>query len=782
MRRRDFLAAMAASAVLPPWSLSAQSRPQGPRLLIGDTDPFTGLATLKLRYAAGRRPSDDMEGWALSWRLTGQESFAERTVAKMQSEQIAEGGRASRAWVDYARWALALDWLQGYRGFDNKMQDRISQQLQDGANAMLSTPDFTDPTEYSYHNYSLRYLALAAFATAAIENRPGCEKFCKEWRNKVARCTANVLDISNFVSPDGSYHESMDYMRITWAPMVLVAELQRTTTGVDPAFHYSVFSNIGNTYLYKLMPDGTPSREGDNEYPILDAKDTTLLGYSINRFKDPYSAWMLHKSGFFSKQWLLPVLEFLWDDPDVMPRNPDLADEDELPRQRYFSGVGHLVMRDGWKPNSTWIEFDCGPYLAKHQHLSQNQFTIYRNGYLAIDSGADYTETESPHYLNYFRRTVAHNNLLIYDPSEKFFWSDNVVPAVNDGGQRMDSARYWNTIRSLDDFERTRDLWDLGTMRVVDYVPGQYHYALGDATRAYSHQKLRRFTREMVYVNGVLFVFDRVVSTNASFHKAWLLHGVNAPVVDASEGPDGSETKDFANAKTFRFRESGGELFVHSLLPRERVITRRGGPGNQFWAPGDDSGGVWGTGKDWPLEPAEGGPLPDDPKLLHMWKAFWGQDLQKIEKSNRKNVVPGSWRIEVSPAIAAEEDFFLHVFEIGDRGATGKPRAELIDGVNFKGAAFEKGATVLFSSAGEVIDEGEVSLPGLACNSLVVTSLAPEAIYELSLGGLNVPSSPTAVLPGVAAGTLRLRANGKGIIRVAGKELSNLRLLIARIG
>ena len=105
-------------------------------------------------------------------------------------------------------------------------------------------------------------------------------------------------------------------------------------------------------------------------------------------------------------------------------------------------------MRNGWKADSTWIEFDCGPYLAKHQHLDQNQFTIYHNGYLAIDSGADYTDTESPHYLNYYRRTVAHNSVLVYDPAEKFFWSDNVVPAANDGGQRMDSSRYWNTIRN----------------------------------------------------------------------------------------------------------------------------------------------------------------------------------------------------------------------------------------------------------------------------------------------------------------------------------------------
>ena len=97
-------------------------------------------------------------------------------------------------------------------------------------------------------------------------------------------------------------------------------------------------------------------------------------------------------------------------------------------------------MRNGWKPHSTWIEFDCGPYLAKHQHLDQNQVTIYHGGYLAIDSGADYTDSESPHYINYYRRTVAHNSILVYDLSEKFFWSQNLLPAANDGGQRKDDG------------------------------------------------------------------------------------------------------------------------------------------------------------------------------------------------------------------------------------------------------------------------------------------------------------------------------------------------------
>ena len=214
-------------------------------------------------------------------------------------------------------------------------------------------------------------------------------------------------------------------------------------------------------------------------------------------------------------------------------------------------------MRSGWKPDSTWIEFDCGAYFSKHQHLSQNHFSIYHCGYLAIDSGADYTDTESPHYLNYYRRTVAHNSILVYDPREKFFWSDNIVDAVNDGGQRMDSARFWNTVRSLDDWERTRDLWSLGSMRIVDYQPGSYHYALGDATKAYSAAKLKCFTRELLYIPSfnVLLIFDRVVSANPDFRKVWLLHGVNEPVFSGMGQTGSHGATNFADADEFRFNE-----------------------------------------------------------------------------------------------------------------------------------------------------------------------------------------------------------------------------------
>jgi len=598
----------------------------------------------------------------------------------------------------------------------------------------------------------------------------------------VAASFTNILETTQFATPDGSYHESMDYMRITWACLTLLAELQRTAIGVDPAHHYSLFQSVGNTYLYKLLPDGTPSREGDNEYPILDARDTSVIGYAVNRFKDPYAAWLLRNTGFFAKEWTIPVLEFLWNDPEVVPHDPALAPETELPRQRYFRGVGHLVIRDGWKPDSTWIEFDCGPYLAKHQHLDQNQINIYHKGYLAIDSGADYTDSESPHYINYYRRTVAHNTVLVYDPAEQFFWSENVMRVANDGGQRMDSSRYWNTIRSPRDFERTRDLWDLGGMRIVDYAPGKYNYAMGDATHAYSREKLKRFTREITYlpVHNFLVIFDRVVSANRAFRKAWLLHTVNQPSVDGDEVKGSAEIREFKNARGFRIREGQGELFVHSLLPRSRTVTRRGGPGWDFYTPGDDMGGAWGSGTNWPLEPSEGGPLPDDPKLVKMWKTFWGEDFARIAPSNRKNVVPGAWRIEVSPSDEAEEDLFLHVFEIGDIGATGKARVELVEGVNFVGMVSQQGPAVLFATS-DSRQSGEISLPDVSLTSLTISSLEANALYELSFYGPNIPASQKAALPGVLTGIRRERTNDKGLMHLEGVLQGNSRVRIALV-
>src|SRR5678810_246817 len=66
---------------------SAISRP---RMLIGENDPLTGFKVLRARYEAGARPPDDIDGWALSYVLTGDETFAKRAVQKLRETHTPE--------------------------------------------------------------------------------------------------------------------------------------------------------------------------------------------------------------------------------------------------------------------------------------------------------------------------------------------------------------------------------------------------------------------------------------------------------------------------------------------------------------------------------------------------------------------------------------------------------------------------------------------------------------------------------------------------------------------
>jgi len=735
-----------------------------PRLLVAERDPFSGLPALRARWAAGERPSDDLPGWALSYLLSGDESYARRAVEALARPRPRQQ-RGSNRYIETLNDALAFDWLYGYAGFDEAMKDRLARELVDAAETELANPLLADPEAVSYHNHFVRYLTRAAVALYAVEGEPSVEARSAPMREKVRRALDNVLDSSDFVTPDGGYHESMDYMRITFVPLELLAEMRRTMGQGDPARRYGVFARMGgDTYLYKVEPDGTTSRDDDNEWPHLQALDNVVLGYAIHRFKDPFAAWIQRESGWLPEEWTIPVLQFLWSDAAVAPRDPWATTDAELPRAKLFRGIGHFVMRDGWGPDSTWIEFDAGPYFAKHDHLDQGQFVIHHKGDLAIDSGMDYTDTESPHYLNYYRRTVAHNSMLVYEPGETFFWGENLLPAANDGGQRMDSSRYWNTIRSREDFRRTRDLWDLGRMEAAVHRPGVYDYARGDITRAYHASKMERFTRELVYAPGddVLVVYDRVRSTNPAFHKAWLLHGVNAPKVEGA---------------VFNFEERQGRLRVHSLLPEKAEVLARGGPGQEFWCPGDEKGGPWGSGRNWPPPPFEGGPLPDAPDLRHMWKTFWGEDLGRISPSNARSVVPGAWRVEVSPTAPAKEDHFLHVLEIGDAGDPRTRRVERVQGHRLEGALIENGLLALFDAADDPLAEGEVTLPDVGAKALLLSRLVAGARYELQLTPNSNPGTPMwrQVVEGDESGLAYLPWEGHRNARLQLRKIEEVR-------
>jgi len=273
-----------------------------------------------------------------------------------------------------------------------------------------------------------------------------------------------------------------------------------------------------------------------------------------------------------------------------------------------------------------------------------------------------------------------------------------------------------------------------------------------------------------------------VRTTDPSLKKVWLLHGVGKPAVSGSGKDVGHGGTGYANASTFTYEDGGGRLRVHSLMPREREVIARGGPGWEFWTPGDEFGGAWGSGKNWPLDPAAGGPLPTDPYLRKMWKAFWGDDFEKLLPSNTRAVVPAAWRVEVSPAKPAKEDFFLHVLEIGDKGDPRAPKVELVDGSNLIGALVEGGTVVLFATGEGFVSDAEATIPDVETANLLISGLKPHAKYELQMTGGRA-NWRGGLFNGVLAGTFIGTANESGVLYVPfqGQKDGRLRVrLLAR--
>src|SRR5262249_9059885 len=134
-----------------------------PRLLIGKDDPFTGLGILRARYAAGMRPSDDIAGWALTYLVTCDESFAQRSLDEMQRTHPTDLV-GSRTYMYCIPWSSAFDWLYEYKEFDSTLKDRIAGELLNAAERMFHDFSLSDPTLVSYHNYTVRFLTLATFA------------------------------------------------------------------------------------------------------------------------------------------------------------------------------------------------------------------------------------------------------------------------------------------------------------------------------------------------------------------------------------------------------------------------------------------------------------------------------------------------------------------------------------------------------------------------------------------------------------------------------------------
>ena len=408
--------------------------------------------------------------------------------------------------------------------------------------------------------------------------------------------------------------------------------------------------------------------------------DGVLL--SASYWNDPYAMNLWAQRGGEDDFFAL-----LWMDPQLATKPFS-----DLPLSYYAgSPFGWMYARSGWDDNAVICEMKINEMnFCNHQHMDAGAFQVYHKGMLALDSGV-YQGAKggygSPHCRNYYWRTIAHNSLLVYDPDEEFL-SDKGYG--NDGGQRMPNTR--REPRDLESFLDPKNHYRTGDVTARGFGPDahtpEFTWLAGDITKAYNDKKVREVKRSFAFVNtgnaevpGVLFVYDRVESTNPSFKKFWLLHTIEEPALSADT---------FTVDRKSEWKYSGRMLGT-AILPEaaNRDMHTVGGPGKEFWV----------FGKNYP------------------------QEFEGSRKGGSGE--PGAWRIEISPKAPAAFDEYLNAMQMMD-AKTGKPLdVQPIVGDAVAGARIGAHAVVFARSAKAATGPLSFDIPGQGKVKTLVVGLAP---------------------------------------------------------
>lgn len=510
----------------------------------------------------------------------------------------------------------------------------------------------------------------------------------------------DYIPVRNYTYKGMNYHQGSGYITVRFTnDLNSLWILDKMGAGAiyDPSQQYVMYDLI-----YRRRPDGQMMPAGD----VNPARRDKPQNYSMpamlaaSYYDDPYLAYEYDRKPNVETHMIM--LELLWRDFDLKGKSPD-----DLPLTRY-SGTpfGWMIARTGWGANSVVAEMKVNEqFYGNHQHMDGGAFQIYYRGPLAIDSGSYQGSAggyNSPHNKNYFKRTIAHNSLLIYDPSEKFAcWNygggDKTEFAANDGGQRMPGDR-WDTCRSFKDL--LSESYTVGRTLAHEYGPDQhtpeYSYLKGDITKAYTG-KVDDVRRSFVFLNlepegnadrnpegvvtdvpAVLMVYDHVVSADPSFRKYWLLHSIEEP----QTGKDGftvARTKD----------GDSGKLHCSVLLPESADIEKVGGPGKEFWVFGNN---------------------------------YPNAATTRPDPCNER----GAWRVEVTPGKGSKEDCFFNVLQVADNSVKKMLPVRRIDADKVVGAAVSDRVVMFSRDSRQLSDSFSFEIPKAAGKQvkILLTDLA----------------------------------------------------------
>ena len=650
-------------------------------------------------YAENRGVTSRVQLEAMDYLLNKKKSVARKAIVAMldtlRNTNYGKKGDLSRASGQMLMCgAMVYDWCYDQmkdsekKAYINEFV-RISKTMECGY-----PPKNTEPIA----GHSSEWMVMRDMLSAAIAIY---DEFPEMYNHVMTMLCRDYIPVRNYVYAGHNYHQGTSYANVRFSnDLFSLWILDRMGAGAvyDPAQQFVMYD-----FLYRRRPDGMVLPAGDVNPGVGGSYGLpAMLAYSY--YKDPYLAYEYKRNTKIDNHCL--IFDVLWRDYTIEPKSPET-----LPLTKY-SGTpfGWMIARTGWDKNSVIAEMKINEhFVGNHQHMDGGAFQIYYKGPLAIDAGAYHGTSggyNSPHNKNFFKRTVAHNSLLVFDPNEKFAsWNyggtDKTEFADNDGGQRMPGDR-WETCRSFADL--LSDEYTTGQVLAHgiggDYMAPEYSYLSGGITKAYS-DKVKEVKRSFVFLNlksekvpAAMVVFDKVVSKNPEFKKHWLLHSIEQPQV-SENGIIIKRTKD----------GDSGMLSNTVLLPAKENLDIQviGGKGKEFWV----------NGTNYANAPQAGRPDPRNER--------------------------GEWRVEVSPSAPANEDYFLNVIQVADNNCNELHKASLLKGENLVGAVIAD-RIVTFSKNGETINgKAEMDVQGNGTFKFVMTNMKPGTWQVKKDGKIFIP-------------------------------------------
>ena len=519
---------------------------------------------------------------------------------------------------DLARCAIVYDLCYEYWSEDQR--ERFHQYMNKTVDANVRSE--THVFHNGWYGYKHWGIGLACYATYYENER--AQSILQDLRQEWLTHAAPALELAG----DGGGWAEGYYIHYWLYEWLFFCEAARHCQGLDYyADAPNFFKNRAIASMFETYP-GIRTYNSRRSVPMGDGggrrfggdRDKTLSARRIlvNYFNDDPNHQVIHTFNETTPRSSVGVYaykDFLWRDTSI-----DKGDINSFKLSHISQGPGYVYARSSWDEDATYFFFKCGDRFTAHQHLDVGHFLIYKHEELVGDGG-HYDSFGSSHDVNYHLRSIAHNTILIHNPSETWpnIRAGNVTG--NDGGQSHSWPHHNGAVTNPQQWHKERQLYDIADILAFE-DNGEYLYVAGDCTRAYSQDKLAYFTRQIVFLRpGTFIIFDRVCSTNPRFKKTWLLQAMKAPT---------------NTGRNMIVTNGNGRLFIQQLLPENpqvKLITDAElySYGGNNYPPGRDTG-----------------PAPQ-------------------------------CRIEISPSAPSKVDYFLHVLIAADAATISVEKAALND-------------------------------------------------------------------------------------------------------